>query len=268
MNLARVLTCQSQEVMDVANKQHRLGRLSAGACSFGDPMPRALSFFSAPPARARRTMPATSSPATGAINILCGAAHYSPGPSEEREALSMLLTQPDADARLLQLVGEPGTSVGGQRYALEGLQALGCAAAVHAIRRVAENDAALACSLDLYTVARNLPVGALLRLVGGGEQEVKMVTEEAGLRTAGELIRYVGGVDGGDGKLPAPDEMALRALSLEIENVVPLAALRAAAEEAIALLALTRRHVAPIPASESEVEHSREVGCGGDEPMW
>ena len=95
-----------------------------------------------------------------------------------------------------------------------------------------------------------------------------MVTEEAGLRTAGELIRYVGGVDGGDGKLPAPDEMALRALSLEIENVVPLAALRAAAEEAIALLALTRRHVAPIPASESEVEHSREVGCGGDEPMW
>ena len=48
MNLARVLTCQSQEVIDVANKQHRLGRLSAGACSFGDPMPRPLSFFSAP----------------------------------------------------------------------------------------------------------------------------------------------------------------------------------------------------------------------------
>ena len=183
--------------------------------------------------------------------------------------MSMLLTQPDAEARLLQLVGDTGTSVAGQRFALEGLQALGCAAAVHAIRRVAENDASLACSLDLYTVARNLPVSVLLRLVGGGEHEVRMVTEEAGLRTAGELIRYVGGVDGGDGNaLPAPDEMALRALSLECENAVPLASLRAAAEEAIALLALTRRHVAPIPASESEVEHSREVGCGGDEPMW
>ena len=217
----------------------------------------------------RAQMPPTSSPATGAINILCGAEHYSLGPSEEREALSMLLTQPDAEARLLQLVGEPGTSVAGQRFALEGLQALGCAAAVHAIRRVAENDAKLACSLDLYTVVRNLPVGVLIRLVGGGDHEVKMVAEEAGLRTAGELIRYVGGIDGGDGNaLPVPDEMALRALSLECENAVPLAALRTAAEEAIALLALTRRHVAPIPASESEVEHSREVGCGGDEPLW
>ena len=52
MNLARVLTCQSQEVIDVANKQHRLGRLSAGACSFGDPMPGALFLFCAPAARA------------------------------------------------------------------------------------------------------------------------------------------------------------------------------------------------------------------------
>ena len=222
-----------------------------------------------------RTMPPTSSPATGAINILCGAEHYSLGPSEEREALSMLLTQPDAEARLLQLVGEPGTSVAGQRFALEGLQALGCAAAVHAIRRVAENDAKLACSLDLYTVVRNLPVGVLIRLVGGGDHEVKMVAEEAGLRTAGELIRYVGGIDGGDGNaLPVPDEMALRALSLECENAVPLAALRAAAEEAISLLALTRRHVAPMPVpltesvSVAEVDHSREVGCGGDEPLW
>ena len=215
-------------------------------------------------------MPATSSPATGAVNILCGAEHYSPDPSEEREALSTLLTQPDAEARLIQLVGEPGTSVAGQRFALEGLQALGCAAALHSIRRVAERkDARLACSLDLYTVARNLPVGVLLRLVGAGEHEVRTVTEEASLRTAGELIRYVGGIDGGDDNaLPAPDESALRALSLECENAVPLATLRAAAQEAIALLALTRRHVAPIPASESEVEHSREVGCGGDEPMW
>ena len=49
MNLARVLTCQSQEVIDVANKQHRLGRLSAGACSFGAPI-RFLSFL---PPRAR-----------------------------------------------------------------------------------------------------------------------------------------------------------------------------------------------------------------------
>ena len=52
MNLARVLTCQSQEVIDVANKQHRLGRLSACACSFGDPMPGALFLFCAPAARA------------------------------------------------------------------------------------------------------------------------------------------------------------------------------------------------------------------------
>ena len=122
-------------------------------------------------------MPATSSPATGAVNILCGAEHYSPDPSEEREALSTLLTQPDAEARLIQLVGEPGTSVAGQRFALEGLQALGCAAALHSIRRVAERkDARLACSLDLYTVARNLPVGVLLRLVGAGEHEVRTVT--------------------------------------------------------------------------------------------
>ena len=218
-------------------------------------------------------MPAKGSPATGAVNILCGAEHYSPDPSEEREALSTLLKQPDAEARLIQLVGEPGTSVAGQRFALEGLQALGCAAAVHSIQRVAEKDARLACSLDLYTVARNLPVGVLLRLVGAGEHEVRAVIEEAGLRTAGELIRYVGGIDAGDDNaLPAPDESALRALSLECENVVPLATLRAAAQEAIALLALTRRHVAPTPASESEVEHTiehtREVGCGGDESMW
>ena len=50
MNLARVLTCQSQEVIDVANKQHRLGRLSAGACSFGAPRP--AFFLFCPPARA------------------------------------------------------------------------------------------------------------------------------------------------------------------------------------------------------------------------
>ena len=177
----------------------------------------------------------------------------------------MLLTQPDGEARLLQLVGEPGVSVAGQRFALEGLQALGCAGAVHAIRRVAENDARLASSLDLYSVARNLPVGALVRHGGGTEHEVQMVTEEAGLRTAGELIRYVGGIDGGEGNALPPDEMALRALSLECANAVPLTALRAAAEEAIALVALTKR---AIPVVESEVEHSREVGCGGDEPLW
>ena len=48
MNLARVLTCQSQEVIDVANKQHRLG-LSAGA-SFGATI--SAFFLFCPPARA------------------------------------------------------------------------------------------------------------------------------------------------------------------------------------------------------------------------
>ena len=192
--------------------------------------------------------------------------------------MSRLLAQPDAEARLLQLLVEPNTSIAGQRFALEGLQALGCASAMQAIRHVAENDTQRASSLDLYTVARNLPVGTLVRLCGGGEHEARMVTEEAGLRTAGELVRYVGGfveANGGEGNaLPAPDEMALRALSLECANAVPLAALRAAAEEAISLLALTRRHVAPMPVpltesvSVAEVDHSREVGCGGDEPLW
>jgi hypothetical protein len=218
-------------------------------------------------------MPPKSSPATAAVNLLCGAERYSSSASEERTALLTLLAQPDAEARLLPLIGDRTVSRAGQCYALEGLQALQCAAAVHAIRRVAE-DESLASSFDLYTMARDLPVGALLRLCGVGDHEVEIMTTEAGLRTAGELVRYCResqADDGAEGEAPSgADEMALRALSLECCNAIPLESLRTAAEEAISLLALTRRKVAtqPAPEPEEEDEHSKDVGCGGDEPLW
>jgi len=193
-------------------------------------------------------MPPRSSTSARCVNTLAGATSYSPVPSEDREALQQLLTQPDAEARLLPLVGDPGFSAAGQCYAFEGLQALKGAGAALALRRAAEMDpqqSELPTHFDLYQLARTLPVAALLRQHDAGEDAVVAMTEDAELHTAGELARYcLEGDDGGGAddscSVHGADE-TVRALRLECGNAISLATLRAVVQSALGLLALTKQ---------------------------
>lgn len=198
-------------------------------------------------------MPPRSSTSTRCVNTLAGATGYSPAPSEDREALQQLMTQQDAEARLLPLVGDPSFSMAGQCYAFEGLQSLKGAGAALALRRAAEmgpEQSELSTHFDLYQLARTLPVAALLKQHDAGEDAILAMTEDAELRTVGELARYCLDVgDDGGGTIPLADDSCsfqgadetVRALRLECGNTIPLATLSAVVQSALELLALTKR---------------------------
>mmetsp|Transcript_73421 Transcript_73421/g.195140 ORF Transcript_73421/g.195140 Transcript_73421/m.195140 type:complete len:163 (+) Transcript_73421:2-490(+) len=122
--------------------------------------------------------------------------------------------------RLLSAALSSSTSAADKVAAVNELWKLKCPEVVQAIKAFAANPPD---GLNLYTMARELPIEVLMRAQFCSEESIKLFRDEAGIATASELVRYCGEGDDVATELSS-DQLAM--LALETENALPMNELR------------------------------------------
>lgn len=174
-------------------------------------------------------------------------------PTAAQNALEELLLLEDAAVLLLPLLEDTACTPAGQAYAFSGLMATESAEAVLALKETAAapHDEARGLSrlrrhFDLYALARDLPVAALMAANGASDRECQDSMKDAGITRVADLVRYCQGDVGVDGAENGqvgtnPPEEAVFSLYVELGMSVSQAEVRSLLAEALGLVERTRR---------------------------
>ena len=157
-----------------------------------------------------------------------------------KAAVDAINKLPDASQIFLSTAVDAEANLEGQRAALQALVCQACAEAVEAILFMAHVDG-VGEALDLYNVARALPIAALMRYCDCGSSDQVRSMQDMELTSVSDLVRYCRFDEDAAADGQSTDELdeIIGMLALETEGELSRRSLRALIDEARALCAVT-----------------------------